>query len=73
MKCQALLFFHAFSGCDTTSGFADKGKKSFYEAWKIVPQITPLFCKLSQINSADDINEAEYRLIDCCCALQPYL
>ena len=64
MKCQALLFFHAFSGYDTTSGFAGKGKKSFYEAWKTVPEIKPLFCKLSQINSADDINEDEYRLIE---------
>ena len=64
VKCQALLFFHAFSGCDTTSGFAGKGKKSFYEAWRKVPEITPLFCKLSQINSADDITEDEYRLIE---------
>ena len=64
VKCHALLFFHAFSGCDTTSGFAGKGKKTFYEAWKNVPEITPLFCKLSQINSAVDINEDEYRLIE---------
>ena len=63
VKCQALLFFHAFSGCDT-SGSAGKGKKSFYEAWKNVPEITPLFCKLSRINSGDDINEDEYRLIE---------
>ena len=64
MKRQALLFVHAFSGCDTTSGFAGKGKKSFYDAWKNVAEITPLFCKLSQINSADDINEDEYRLTE---------
>ena len=53
--------FHTFSGCDTTSRFS--GKKSFYEAWKNVPGITPLTTTV-QINSADDINEDEYRLIE---------
>ncbi len=27
-KCQALPFFHAFTGCDVTSQFNGKGKKS---------------------------------------------
>ena len=29
--CQALPGFHAFSGCDTTSGFVGKTKKSFFK------------------------------------------
>ena len=29
-KSKALLFFHAFSGCDTVSAFRSKGKKSFF-------------------------------------------
>ena len=27
-KCQALPFYHVFTGCDTTSQFFGKGKKS---------------------------------------------
>ena len=41
--CNALLFFHAFSGCDTTSSLKGKGKKSFNEAWKKMPSVTPVF------------------------------
>ncbi len=41
--CQALLFYHAFSGCDTTSQFYGKGKKSSWEAWKSYPSATQAF------------------------------
>ena len=30
--------FHAFTGCDTVSSFAGKGKKSFFEALKAYPK-----------------------------------
>lgn len=33
-KCRGLPFFHAFTGCDTTSQFSGRGKKSSWEAWK---------------------------------------
>lgn len=32
-KSPALPMFHAFSGCDTTSAFNGKGKKSVWQAW----------------------------------------
>ena len=32
-KSQALPLFHAYSGCDTTSAFNGKGKKSAWQAW----------------------------------------
>ena len=32
-KSQALLAFHAFTGCDQTSSFAHHGKKTAWEAW----------------------------------------
>ncbi len=41
--CQALPFYHAFTGCDTTSQFYGKGKKSSWEAWKSYPSATQAF------------------------------
>ena len=42
-KCVALPFFHAFTGCDTTSQFNGKGKKSCWEAWDAFPFVTKGF------------------------------
>jgi len=35
--CRALPVLHAYSGCDTTSCFFKKGKKSAWQAWKSYP------------------------------------
>ena len=61
-ESKSLLYFHAFSGCDTVSGFRGKGKKSFFNTWKIFPEVTNTFCKLSQfpaIIEEDDIQQLE--------------
>ena len=42
-KCRGLPFFHAFTGCDTTSQFSGKGKKSSWEAWKSYSDATGAF------------------------------
>ncbi|KAL9966137.1 hypothetical protein ACROYT_G024162 [Oculina patagonica] len=42
-KYRALPFFHAFTGCDTTSAFLGKGKKSAWEAWNAYPEVTEAF------------------------------
>ncbi len=42
-KCRALPFFHSFTGCDTTSQFLGKGKKSSWVAWKAYPSATAAF------------------------------
>lgn len=47
-KYKGLLFFHAFSGCDSCSGMKGKGKKSFFATWLVYPDVTPIFQKLSQ-------------------------
>ena len=39
----ALPIFHCFTGCDTTSGFFGKGKKSAWDAWKSYPEVTQAF------------------------------
>ena len=40
---RALPMFHSFTGCDTTSCFFGKGKKSAWEAWKSFPDVTEAF------------------------------
>ena len=47
-KSKGILFFHAFSGCDSCSGMKGKGKKSFFSTWSVYPEVTPTFAKLSQ-------------------------
>ena len=45
-----LLFMHAFSGCDTVSSFSGIGKKTVWDVWRFVPNLTALnmFGHLSQ-------------------------
>lgn len=40
---RALPFFHAFTGCDTTSQFGGKGKKTTWKAWKSFPDVSCAF------------------------------
>ena len=46
-KARGLLFFHAFTGCDTTAYFANYGKKSAWNTWIAMPEITEIFVFLS--------------------------
>lgn len=47
VKAKALPFFHAFTGCDTVSSFAGRGKKTAFDVWKSFEEITPVFAALS--------------------------
>ena len=40
---RALLVFHAYTGCDTTSSFTGIGKKTAWKAWKSLPEVTNAF------------------------------
>ena len=46
-KSQALPVFLAFTGCDTTSSFRGKGKKSAWNAWQICDEVTETFMHLA--------------------------
>ena len=46
-RSKGLPAFHAFTGCDTVSCFAGRGKKSAMETWKVCPKITRAFLSLS--------------------------
>ena len=56
-KCLSLPVFHCFTGCDTTSSFYGKGKKSAWEAWKCYPDLCNgcvcLYGKSSSFKSGD--------------------
>jgi hypothetical protein len=45
-KAKALPVFHAFTGCDTISCFAGKGKKSAWETWNNFPAVRDAFLEL---------------------------
>ena len=46
-RSRSLPVFHAFSGCDTTSAFNGKGKRSFWQAWQVYEDITETFVYLA--------------------------
>ncbi|GFS26659.1 hypothetical protein ElyMa_007060900 [Elysia marginata] len=46
-KSKALPFFHAFSGCDTTSAFFGKGKKTAWQAWQAYSDATEAMAHLA--------------------------
>ena len=62
--CNAYLFFHSFSGCDTTSSCSGRGKKSFHETWKLLPELTPIFDKLSSIANPEEILTDDYKTLE---------
>ena len=39
-KCLALLFWCAFTGCDTVSSFSGCGEKTAWNVWEAFPEIT---------------------------------
>jgi hypothetical protein len=46
-KASALPYFHALTGCDVTSSFYGKGKKSAWDAWNNCSFVTEPFASLS--------------------------
>jgi len=41
-----MTFFHPLIGCDTTSAFAGRGKRSAWDIWSVLPKITSTFAEL---------------------------
>ena len=46
-QSRASPVFHAFSGCDTTSAFNGKDKKSVWQAWQAFEDVTETFVYLA--------------------------
>jgi hypothetical protein len=47
-RSRALPVFHALSGCDTTSAFHGKGKKSAWQTWQVYSDVTATFANLAR-------------------------
>ena len=62
-KCQALLFFHSFTGCDQVSYFNSAKKKSAWKTWNSFPEITTDFLKLSKAPTLE-IVETSFPMIE---------
>ncbi len=45
-QCLTLPVFHAFTGCDTVSSFAGRGKKTAWVTWRSFPEVTSAFNEL---------------------------
>ena len=57
-RSLALPFFHAFTGCDTTSSFYRYGKCKFWDTWmREDPEVTSTFIELSNAPTDDQICE----------------
>ena len=54
------MFFHAFTGCDTTSAFKGIGKKKSYEALKAYTEIETIFADI-HAHPFPDLNENDSR------------
>ena len=59
-KSIALPVFHCFTGCDTTSAFFGKGKKSAWEAWKSFSDVTEAFLYIANNPHASMTIEDRY-------------
>ena len=46
-RSKALSMFHAYTGCDTVSSFATKGKKTAWDVWKAYDEVTTAFIAAS--------------------------
>ena len=56
-KYDALRVFHVLTGCDTTSGFAGRGKRTAWLVWNKLNDVTPALRTLAQTPTAAHIDE----------------
>ena len=46
---RSLPMFHAFTGCDETSFFTGKGKKTAWSTWEVFDDVTEAFTRLMNV------------------------
>jgi len=61
-KSMALLMFHAVTGCDTVSFFSGRGKKTAWDIWNMMPNLTGVFLELT--NQPSCISSAHIAVIE---------
>ena len=63
-RAAALPAFHAFTGCDTTSSFLGRGKKTAWQAWEQFPEVTSVFKRLSNPDVGVAVVENEMAILE---------
>ena len=63
-KSLALSLFHALSGCDTTSQLYGCGKKTAWQAWEALPELTGVLLELRQSPDKLTIESPQMRCLD---------
>ncbi len=65
LRSKALPGFHAFTGCDTTSFFHGRGKKTAWQTWNAFGEAGEAFTSLSQHPfSAWTVESAEFKVLE---------
>ena len=57
-KCGGFPAFHALTGCDVTSSFAGKGKRTARTAWGAYDDATSALCTLSRMPTTGSVINA---------------
>ena len=68
-KSKVLPMFHAFTGCDTVSFFASRGKKSAMDTWSVYESLIPVLSNLAQdpdVLPDDDVAVIEQFVVYLC-------
>jgi len=60
--CATLPVFHAITGCDTVSAFGGRGKKTAWDTWTALPEVTEAFEELSRVPGA--VSELSMSLVE---------
>ena len=47
-----------------TSGLSGKRKKSLFEAWFLVPEVTTLFAKAEHIRDVNELTETNFKILE---------
>ena len=48
-KARVLPIFHSLTGCDTTSFFGGRGKKTAWDVWNVFPELTAILKELMEL------------------------
>ena len=63
--CRALPFFQALTWCDTTSFFLfNVGKKTAWETWKLMPEMTAIFDRLGGGGNDEQVSGGGANLVN---------
>ena len=64
-RCQALPFFHAYTGCDLTSAMLGIGKKTTWNVWFNFPEIIDTFIAITQNPSSLTLESSHMQRLEC--------